>query len=138
MGGGNLRVTVEITHLPVLHELTRAACEPLDDAVLEFAQLGEVDLRLAEIDPPRLRVTRLVQELRHVQQRLGRNTAAIHADAARIHFGVDECRGETEIRGKKGGGITTRSAPDDDNLNSSHNRSGKSRGPTRPTRPIIR
>ncbi|MGC4084534.1 MAG: hypothetical protein QM736_21060 [Vicinamibacterales bacterium] len=33
--------------------------EPLDDAVLEGAELVEIDLRLGELDAPRLRVARL-------------------------------------------------------------------------------
>ena len=64
--------------------------EPLDDVVLELAQLVEIDLRLAELDAPRFRVPRFVDQLGDVQQRLRRNAAAIDADAARVHFRIDE------------------------------------------------
>ena len=57
---------------------------------LNVAQLREIDLRLAELDAPRLRVARLVEDLGDVQQRLRGNAAAIDADAAGIHFGIDE------------------------------------------------
>ncbi len=88
----NLGETLDVLNLAVLDELTGAARQPLDDVVLELAELVEIDLRLAELDAPRLRVTRFVEHLRDVQQGLGRNAAAIDADAAGIHFGIDRAR----------------------------------------------
>ena len=82
--------------------------QPLDDVVLERAQLGEIDLRLAELDAPRLRVARLVEQLGDVQQRLRRNAAAIDADAAGIRFGIDERDAEAEIGGEKRRGVSAR------------------------------
>ena len=64
--------------------------QPLDDGVLERAQLVEIDLRFAELDAPRFRVARLVDELGDVKQRLRRNAAAVDADAAGVRLRIDE------------------------------------------------
>ena len=55
-----------------------------------------------------------------VQQRFGRNAAAIEAHAAGIDFGIDQRGGETEIRGQKRGGVAAGPAANDDNLNVNH------------------
>src|SRR5262249_37909892 len=49
---GDLSETLNVIDLTVLDELPRAAREPLDDVVLEFAQLRQIDLRLAKLDAP--------------------------------------------------------------------------------------
>src|SRR2546428_8710481 len=121
-----LGAALEILHLPVLDELPRAARQPLDDRVLEVAQLREIDVGLTELDAPRLRVTRLVETLRDVQQRLRWNAATVHTDAARIHLRIDERGTETEIRGKKRGRVPPRSATDDDDLGGRHGVSDRS------------
>src|SRR5438105_15445730 len=88
--------SLEILNLSRLDELPGTASQPLDDAVLEVTELGEVDLRFGELDAPRLRVTRFVDDLGDVQQRLGRNASAVHAHAARVRFGVAEADVVTE------------------------------------------
>ena len=116
----DLGPALEVLDLAVLDELAGAARQPLDDVVLELAQLGEIDLRLAELDAPRLRVARLVDELRDVQQRLRRNAAAVHADAARIQLPDRRARRRAEIGGQKRGGVPARAAADDDELSGDH------------------
>src|SRR5207249_2825711 len=117
-------VALEVAHLPELHELARAVRQPLDDVVLEGAQLVQIDLRLAEVDAPRLCVARLIQKLRDVQQRLRWNAAAIDADAARVRLGIDERGREAEIGSEKRSGVSARTAADDDELSGNHKRSG--------------
>ena len=107
---------LQITHLPMFHELAGAAGQPLDDVVLEGAELREVDLRLPEFNSPCLRVARFVDQLGDVQQRLGRDAAAIDADAAGIHFRVDERGRKSEIGGEKCCGVSPGTAADDDHL----------------------
>jgi hypothetical protein len=48
------RVPLDVGHLAMLGELAGAAGQPLDDVVLELAQLAQVDFRLAEFDAPAL------------------------------------------------------------------------------------
>ena len=64
------REPLDVVDLPGLAKLARAGREPLHDVVLELAQLVEIDPGLAEFDTPRLRVPRLVDQLRHMEQRL--------------------------------------------------------------------
>ena len=112
----DLGVALQVLHLAMLDELSGAARVLLDDVVLERAQSGEIDLRLAELDPPRLRVARLVEQLRDVQQRLGGDASAVDADAAGVHFGIDERDAQAEIGGEKRRRVPTRSGTDDDEL----------------------
>src|SRR5437868_3455269 len=114
------REPAQIGDLPRLHQLPGAPGQPLDDAVLETAQLVEVDLRLAEVDAPALRVLRFVDELGDVQQRFRRNASAIDADAAWIGFGVDERDAEPEIRGEECASVSAGTCADDCELCGDH------------------
>src|SRR5207249_10451857 len=58
-GVGELGAPLQVSHLAMLHALSRAAGEPLHYGILEAAELREIDARLAEFDAPRLRVARL-------------------------------------------------------------------------------
>ena len=119
-----LAEALHVLHLPTLRQKSRAARQPLDDGVLERTELVEVDRRFAEGDAPRIRVTRFSEQVSHVQQRLRRDAAAIDADAARIHFRVDERGLEPEIGGEECRGVPARAASDDDNLSRNHVRAG--------------
>ena len=94
---------------------------------LKSRSLSRSILRLAELDAPRLRVARLVDQLGDVQQRLRRNAAAIDADAAGIHFGIDEGDAQTEVRAEKRGRVATGPAADHDELSRNHKRAGMAR-----------
>ncbi len=113
-------VALQVLHLSVLCKLSGAAREAGDHGVLEVAKLCEVDRRLAELDTPGGRVARFAQDLRDVEQRFRRNAAAIHADAARIRFGVDDRNAESEISGEKSGRITAWAAADHNELSGDH------------------
>ena len=89
--------------VPLVSRLTTLSLKP--------RSLIEVDRRLAELDAPRLGVARFVDQLGDVKQRLGRNAAAIDADAAGVHFRIDQRDAEPEIRGKKSGGVPAGPAP---------------------------
>jgi hypothetical protein len=54
----------------MLHELPGAAGQARHDSVLELAEFGEIDPRLAELHAPRLRMPRFVDHLGDMQQRL--------------------------------------------------------------------
>src|SRR5262249_8445453 len=111
---------LQVLHLADLHELAGAAGEPADDGVLEAPQAIEIDLRIAELDAPGLRVARLVEQLGDVQQRLGGNASAIHAGAARIHVGIDQRDAEAEIGGKKSRRVPARPGANHRNLSGAH------------------
>ena len=83
---------------------------------LNSRSLSRSILRLAELDAPRLRMPRFVDQLGDVQQRLRRNAAAIDADAARVHFGIDERDAQPEIGREKRGRVPAGPAADDDEL----------------------
>jgi hypothetical protein len=143
----DLSQTLEIRDLAMFDELTGPARQPLDDVVLELAQFAEVDLRLAELDPPRLRVPRFVDQLRNVEERFRGNASAIDAHATGVRFGIDDRGAETEIRGEKCGCVPPGPAAYDNQLSSDHEaRSGRAGAAgrwvldfptwlTRPTRP---
>jgi hypothetical protein len=118
----NLGVALEVFDLAVLDQLAGAGGQPLDDVVLEGAELVEIDLRLGELDAPGLRVARFADEVGDVEQRLRRNTAAIHAHAAGIGFRIDERGAETEISGEERGGVAPGSTAHDNELSRSHTR----------------
>src|SRR5262249_27573417 len=129
-----LGVALQIFDLAKLHQLAGAVGQPLDDVVLEGAQLVEIDLRLGELDAPRCRMTRFVDHLGDVEQRLRGNAAAIDAHAAGIQLGIDERGAETEIGGEERGGVSTGTAADDNELSRDHTKPGRSGRPGRPGR----
>jgi len=82
-----------------------AAGQLLDHGVLEGPQLVDVHRRLAEGDAPLAGVTRLVHDLGHVQQGLGRDAAAIEAHASGILLFVDEGDLHAEVGRIEGGRV---------------------------------
>src|SRR5208337_667423 len=77
---------------------------------LECAQLCQVDFRLGKFHTPTRRVLALVDQRRYVEQRLGRNAAAIQANSARVLFRIDEGDVEAEVGTEESRGVTTRAA----------------------------
>src|SRR6185436_14275764 len=96
---------LQVLNLAYLGELPGPARQPLDDVVLELPELREVHFRLAELHAPCLRVARLVDDVRDMEQRLRRDAAPIHAHAARIRFWIHERDAEAEIGAEKRGRI---------------------------------
>jgi hypothetical protein len=124
VGVDDLGIALQVFHLPDLHQLAGAAGVLLDDVVLEGAQLGEIDRRLAEVHAPGLRVARFVDQLGDVQQRLRRDAATVDADAARVRLRIDQRDAEAEIGGKKRGRVAPGPGADDDELDCGHKRAG--------------
>ena len=77
----------------------------LDDAVLPVEQLGQIDLRRAELDAVRAHLADFVDDLGGMQQRLGGNAADVEADAAQHRPAFDQRDLESEVGGAEGGGV---------------------------------
>ena len=92
-------------HLALTRERGQAAGEALDDAFLPVAQAGEFDLRRAEGDAMRGHRLGFVDDLGHMQQRLGGDAADIEADAAQRRALVDQHDLLSEVRGPERGGV---------------------------------
>ena len=93
-----------------------AARELADDAVLPAAQRVDVDLGLAEGDAVVGGELRLGDDLRHVQQRLGRDAADVQADAAEALVALDEDDVEAEVGGAERGGVAADAGAEDEQL----------------------
>ncbi len=116
----DLGVSLQVLNLAVLDKLSRAARQPLHDPVLEIPQLGEIDFRLPESDAPLPGELGLVEQIRHVQQRLRRNAPAVDADASGVDLRVDECRRQTKIRGEKRRCVAPGAGADNNDLSRDH------------------
>ena len=71
-----------------------------------------VNLRFAEFYAPVFGVLRFVDQLGNMQQRLGRNAAAVQAHAAGVRFGVNQRDLHSEVSGEKCGGVASRASAD--------------------------
>src|SRR6185437_6485161 len=71
-------------------ELSQSARQIGDDLLLESAQPGNINLRLAEFDAPLFRVPGFIDKFGNVQERLRRNAPTVKADASRVLFHVNE------------------------------------------------
>ena len=80
------------------------------------AQLLQVDLRLAERDAVLGHLVRLANDLRGVQQRLGRNAPAVEAHAAELRVLVDQGDLHAVVGGVEGGRVSAGPAADDQQL----------------------
>ena len=96
--------------------MAEAAGELLDDALFPRTQARQIDFRRGEFDAPILGLMRFFEQLGHVQQRLRRNAAAVEADAAGVHFRIDQRDRHAEIGGEKCGGVAAGTAADDCNI----------------------
>jgi hypothetical protein len=92
--------TLDVLHLAELDQLSGAARQPLDDRVLEVAQLFEIDPRFTELDAPRLRVPRFVNQVGDVQQCLGRNASATRRRPPGLTSGSTSAT-EPQVRAQK-------------------------------------
>ena len=101
----------KLTHAVCHGDLARlghagqAAGQLGDHAVLVAAQLVQVDLRLAEADAVGGQLACLVDDRGVVQQRLGRDTAHVQADAAQRVVALHQHGGQTQVGGAEGGRI---------------------------------
>src|SRR4051812_16055774 len=88
----------------------------IDDLVLFAAQDIDVDFRLAELDAELGGVVCPVNDVRGVQEGLGRNATHMQARAAGLGKGIDEDRFNIAISGEKRGGITAGAAAKDEKI----------------------
>ena len=118
-------VAVEQGDLVLLEQALDAPGELIDDAALARDHLGDVDLRRADVDALGLEaVAGFFEQVRGVQQRLGRDAADVEAGAAqtRLALGVGigvgfAARGlEAELRGADRGHVAAGPAADDEDV----------------------
>ena len=114
------RHALDVLHFPEFGELPRTVCQSLDDVVLEIPEPGQVDLRLAKLDAPGFRLARLVDKLRHMEEHLRGNAAAVDAHAAGIRFGIDQGDAQAKIGCEKSGRVPAGAAADDNELSGDH------------------
>ena len=106
------RLALDVGDLALLGHDAQSARQFGDHTFFERAQLGHVDLRLAILHAKTRRVAGFGNHRRHMQQRLGRNAAAIEAHSAGVLLAVDEGDVKTEVGTEESRGVTTRSAAD--------------------------
>ena len=102
--------------LALLRHHRQSAGETADDLALPFAQLRDVDLRLAETDAGNVHLFGFLDHLRRVQQRLRRNAADIQADTAERRPALDQRYLHAEIGGTEGCGIAARAGTEHDDV----------------------
>ena len=83
---------------------------------LKARNFANVNRWCAERYAPCLSVLRLVHDFGNVQQRLGRDAAAIEAHAARVRTGIDERDLHAAIGGVERSRIAARTGANDRNL----------------------
>jgi hypothetical protein len=105
---GERRLALDVVDLALFGQLAESAGQLLHDAVLEPAQLVQIDLRIGIRDAPRRRVLRLGNQFGDVQQGLRRDAAAIQAYAAGIRLGVDQGHLHAHVRRRKRGRVSAR------------------------------
>ena len=115
-GRGELARAAHDLHLALLGQRLEAAGEAPDDAVLELADLVDVDLRRLEGDARLAQLGRLGHDLGDVQQRLGRDAADVQADAAELLAAVDQGDGQAEVGGAERRRVAARAAAEDGHL----------------------
>jgi hypothetical protein len=118
-------VPIEQGDLVLLEQPLDAAGQLLDDAVLAREHPGHIDRRVADADALIGKaVAGFLEEVRGVQQRLGRNATNVQAGAAKtrlalwISIGIRFTAGdiETELRGADGGNVATGTTTDNKNV----------------------
>ncbi len=102
--------SLNVFDLVLFRKHAQAAGQFFDHAFFPGAQMGEIDLGIGVFDAPCFGVTRLIDQLGHMQQGLGGNTSAVQTDSARIRFRIDQRNLQSQIGSQKCRGITARSA----------------------------
>ena len=114
--GGEGRLAMDDGDLALLGEAGQATGQPPDHGVLPCAERREVDLRLPERDAVLGHLLRLRDDLRRVQQRLGRDAPDVQADAAERVVALDERRLQPQVGSAEGSCVPARPGPDDHDL----------------------
>ena len=109
--------------LPALHQALQALVEPRDDAVLVLVDRGHVDAVEGGPDAELLALAAGVGDLGRVQQRLGRDAAAVQAGAAELVL-LDQGDLHAELGRAQGAGVAAAAAAEDDEVEGPSARSG--------------
>ena len=105
-----IAAAVNDLHIALLREHGDAAAKLLNDGFLPFAQLGDVNFGRFKNNAAMGGFARAGNAVDGVQQRLGRDAAAIEADAAEAFVALDENDFFAEVGGVKRRRITARAA----------------------------
>ncbi len=108
--------SVKHAYLALLCELRQAACQFSDDFVFPAAKFESVDLRLTKGNAVIRHRRSFVDDLRGMQQCLGRNTADVEANAAERSPAFDQDDVHTEIRRTKRRRVAAGSGADNNEL----------------------
>ena len=100
----------------LLRQRRESAGELADDLVLPFAQLRRVDLRLAEVHARAAHRFRFLDDLRSVQQRLGRNAADVETHTAELRPALDQRDLHAEVGSAKRSCVTAGTGAEHDDF----------------------
>jgi hypothetical protein len=116
VGRGEAALPGHDRHLALLGQASQAAGEPADHRVLPGEQFVQVDGWLAERQPVLGHLPRLGDDLRGVQQRLGRDAADVEADPAQGRAAVDEHHAAAEVGRAERGAVAARAGAEHEHL----------------------
>ncbi len=99
-------------NLAQFRELAQSAGQFVDDARFPIAKFVEIDFGRGKFDAPVLGLLSFFKQFRNVQQRFRRDAPAIEANAAGIHFRIDQRNFHAQVGSQKCGGISAGTAAD--------------------------
>jgi hypothetical protein len=114
-GGGQPALALDVGDAAALDQALQALVEPADDAVLVAVDAVHVDAGQGGLDAELLAVAGQVGDLTGVQERLGRDAAAVEAGAAHLVL-LHQDHGHAQLGGTQRGGVTARAAAEDDQV----------------------
>ncbi len=104
------------TYLALLRKLSQAAGQLADNRVLPATQFERIDFRLAEFDAVLRHRRSLVDDLRCMQQGLGRNAADVETDPAERVLTLHQDDVHAEVGRAERSRVAARAGADDDEL----------------------
>src|SRR5688572_2882370 len=108
VGRSEFTISLYYFHLALLREPGQPLGKFVDNGFFPRTELAEFYGGFAESNPLSLRFFRFGNDLRHMQQRLGRNAADIEAYATQRGVALDQYHLLAEIGGAERGGVATR------------------------------
>jgi hypothetical protein len=111
---GEARVAAHDAHVALLGHPGHAAHEARDDVVLPRPQRVDVDLRRPERHAVPAHLLRLDDDLRRVQERLGRDAPDVQAHPAERLVALDHDDVEAEVGRAERGGVPARTGAEDE------------------------
>src|SRR5581483_6435711 len=113
VGVDKLGRALEVAYVALLCQLSQAAGEFLDHIALPGPQGLQLNVLMGALDSPIAGVSRLVNDLGDVQQRLGGDAAYIQAHSARIGLTVNKRDLHAHVGGEERGSVATGPRADD-------------------------